>query len=165
MNPRARALGLATVGCGLLLCILLALQWYSADLPTGSATLTGYGSSATTWMLPVTGALMIITGLLAAWWRPATGTRVARILGSLVIVAAVLGVVWAARATLAPGVEVVAERVGQPTAALEGEWSVTVLPAAWIAVAAAALAGMAGILMLTARPDEMIGPDELPPPR
>lgn len=162
MNPRARALGLAAVGCGLLLCILPSLEWYSADLPTGTATLTGYGASATTWMLPVAGGLMIISGLLAAWWRPATGTRVARILGSLVIVSAVVGVVWAARAALAPGIEVVAERAGQSAAALEGDWSVVVLPAAWIAVAAAALAGMAGILLLTVRPDEMIGADEVP---
>ena len=162
MNPRAHGLGVAAIACGLLLCILPALAWYSADLPTGSDQLTGYGASATTWILPVAGGIMMLAGLLCVWWRPATGTRVARILGALVLVAAVAGVAWAGRAALAPGVQVVAERVGQVTAPLEGDWPVTVLPAAWIAVATAALAGMAGILLLTARPDEMIGPDELP---
>ncbi len=161
MNPRAHGLGVASVGCGLLLCILPALAWYSADLPTGSDSLTGYGASATTWVLPVAGVIMIATGVLCVWWRPATGTRVARILGALVVVAAVVGIVWAARAALSPGIGVVAERAGQPVAPLDGDWSVTVLPAAWITVATAALAGMAGILLLTARPEDMIGPDEL----
>ena len=162
MKPRAHGLGVAAIACGLLLCILPALAWYSADLPTGSDQLTGYGASATTWILPVAGGIMMLAGLLCVWWRPAPGTRVARILGALVVVAAVVGVVWAARAALSPGIGVGAERVGQPAAPLDGDWSVTVLPAAWIAVATAALAGMAGILLLTARPDEMIGPDELP---
>ena len=162
MNPRAHGLGIAAFCCGLLLCILPALAWYSADLPTGPDDLTGYGASATTWILPVSGAILMVSGLLAVWWHPPTGTRVARILGALVVVAAVAAVAWAARAALAPGIAVVAERRGQVTAALNGEWAVTVLPAAWIAIAAAALAGMAGILLLTARPDEMIGPGELP---
>jgi hypothetical protein len=112
-------------------------------------------------VLPVAGVIMIATGVLCVWWRPATGTRVARILGALVVVAAVVGIVWAARAALSPGIGVVAERAGQPVAPLDGDWSVTVLPAAWITVATAALAGMAGILLLTARPEDMIGPDEL----
>jgi hypothetical protein len=161
VNPRAHGLGVAAVACGLLLCILPLLAWYSADLPTGSDSLTGYGASATTWVLPVAGLIMMATGVLCVWWRPAPGTRVARILGALMVVAAVVGVAWAARAALAPGIEVVAERAGQPAAPLDGDWSVTVLPAAWIAVATAALAGMVGILLLTARPDEMIGPDDL----
>lgn len=160
MTPRAHGLGVASIACGLLLGILPALAWYSADLPTGSDSLTGYGASATTWVLPVAGVLMMVTGMLCVWWRPASGTRVARILGALVVVAAVVGVAWAARAALAPGIEVVAERAGQPAAPLNGDWSVTVLPAAWIAIATAALAGMVGILLLTARPEEMIGPDE-----
>jgi len=161
VSPRAHGLGVASVACGLLLCILPALAWYSADLPTGSDSLTGYGASATTWVLPVAGGLMMATGVLCAWWRPPTGTRVARILGGLMMVAAVVGVVWAARAALAPGIEVVAERAGKAAAQLDGDWPVTVLPAAWIAIATAALAGMVGILLLTARPDDMIGADEL----
>jgi len=161
MSPRAHGLGIAAFCCGLLLCILPALAWYSADLPTGPDDLTGYGASATTWILPVSGAILMVTGLLTVWWHPPTGTRVARILGALVVVAAVAGVAWAARAALAPGIAVVAERPGQTPAALDGEWVVAVLPAAWIAIAAAALAGMAGILLLTARPDEMIGPGDL----
>ena len=161
MSPRAHGLGVASAACGLLLCILPLLAWYSADLPTGSDSLTGYAASATTWVLPVAGAIMIAVGVLCVWWRPATGTRVARILGGLVVVAAVVGVAWAARAVLAPGIEVVAERAGMPSAPLDGDWSVAVLPAAWIAVAVAALAGMVGILLLTARPEDMIGPDEL----
>lgn len=162
MSPRAHGLGVASAACGLLLCILPVLAWYSADLPTGSDSLTGYGASAATWVLPVAGVILIAVGVLCVWWRPATGTRVARILGALVVVAAVVGVVWATRAALAPGIEVVAERAGKPSARLNGDWSVTVLPAAWIAIAAAAMAGMVGILLLTARPEDMIGLDELP---
>lgn len=161
MSPRAHGLGVASIACGVLLCILPALAWYSADLPTGSDSLTGYGASATTWVLPVAGVIMMATGVLCVWWRPPTGTRVARILGALTVVAAVVSVVWAARAALAPGIEVVAERAGQTAVPLSGDWPVTVLPAAWIAIAAAALAGMVGILLLTARPEEMIGPEEL----
>ena len=48
MSPRAHGLGVASVACGLLLCILPALAWYSADLPTGRDSLTGYGARATT---------------------------------------------------------------------------------------------------------------------
>ena len=102
MSPRAHGLGVASAACGLLLCILPVLAWYSADLPTGSDSLTGYGASAATWVLPVAGVILIAVGVLCVWWRPATGTRVARILGALVVVAAVVGVVWATRAALAP---------------------------------------------------------------
>ena len=41
MSMRVPVLGLATTGCGLLLAILPGLPWYSADLPAGSAQLSG----------------------------------------------------------------------------------------------------------------------------
>ena len=59
MSPRAHGLGVASAACGLLLCILPVLAWYSADLPTGSDSLTGYGASAATWVLPVAGVILI----------------------------------------------------------------------------------------------------------
>ncbi len=160
MNPRTRVLGLAILGCGALLCILPALPWYSADLPTGADRLTGYGATAVTWILPVAGGMLVAAGLLAAWWQPSTGTRVARLLGGLVVVCAITATTWAARAALGTTIQVVAERPGRAAAPLEGEWSVTVLPAAWISIAAAALAGMAGILLLIARSEDMIRPDD-----
>ena len=48
-----------------------------------------------------------------------------------------------------------------PASPLGGDWIITVLPAAWITIAAAALAGMAGILLLTARPKDMIGAEDV----
>ncbi len=116
MNPRTRVLGLAILGCGALLCILPSLPWYSADLPTGADRLTGYGATAVTWILPVAGGMLVAAGLLAAWWQPSTGTRVARLLGGLVVVCAITAITWATRAALATVIQVVAERPGRAAA-------------------------------------------------
>ena len=161
MSMRVPVLGLATTGCGLLLAILPGLPWYSADLPTGSAQLSGYGATGGTWILPVAGVVLAVAGLLTIWWRPRTGTRLARIIGAFIVLAAGVAVGWAARAALVPAVGVVAERPGMPASPLGGDWIITVLPAAWITIAAAALAGMAGILLLTARPKDMIGAEDV----
>ena len=107
MSMRVPVLGLATAGCGLLLAVLPGLPWYSADLPTGSAQLSGYAATGGTWILPVAGAVLAAAGLLTAWWRPRTGTRLARIVGAFIVMAAVVAVGWAARAALVPAVGVV----------------------------------------------------------
>jgi len=151
VSGRSRALGIAIVACGVLLMALPALPWYEASLPTGSASLTGYGAGGASWILPVIGVAMVVTGVLALWWSVPTGTRGARVIGGLTILWAVLGVAWAALVALSPRVEVVAQRAGLPDAALAGEWSVSVMPAGWACLAAAALAGMAGILLMTPR--------------
>jgi hypothetical protein len=62
-----------------------------------------------------------------------------------------LGVAWSALIALSPRIDVVAARLGLPDAPLAGEWAVSALAPAWICVAAAALAGMAGILLFTPR--------------
>lgn len=153
MSPRVRALGLALVACGVLLAVLPAFDWFSADLPSGPDRLTGYGATGETWILPALGGLLALLGGCVAWMRPAVGGRDARRIGALVLLGAGLGVAWAARSAVLPPVDVVAERVGAPPAVLAGDWQVSVLAPAWITVAAAALAGMAGILLIAGRPD------------
>jgi len=149
MSMRPKVLGAAIAACGLLMVVLPALPWYAATLPTGSASLSGYGAGGASWILPVIGAALMATGVLAAWWSPSPGTRTARVIGGCSILWAVLGVAWAALVALAPRVEVVAERAGLPDSPIAGDWAVTVLPPAWACLAAAALAGMAGILLMT----------------
>lgn len=150
MSARPKVLGTAIAACGLLMAVLPALPWYAATLPTGSASLSGYGAGGASWILPVIGAALIATGVLEAWWSPAPGTRTARVLGGCTVLWAVLGVAWSALVALAPRVDVVAARAGLPDSPIAGDWSVTVLPPAWACLAAAALAGMAGILLMTA---------------
>lgn len=149
MSARPKVLGTAIAACGLLMAVLPALPWYSATLPTGSASLSGYGAGGASWILPVIGAALMATGVLAAWWSPPAGTRTARVLAGCTILWAVLGVAWSALVALAPRVDVVAERAGLPDSPIAGDWSVVVLPPGWACLAAAALAGMAGILLMT----------------
>ena len=155
MSGRTRAIGIAIVACGVLMMALPALPWYGASLPTGSASLTGYGAGGASWILPVIGVALVVTGVLAVWWSMPPGTRGARVIGGLAILWAVLGVAWSALVALSPRVEVVAERAGLPEATLAGEWAVNVLPAAWACLAIAALAGMSGILLMTPRPGDL----------
>lgn len=155
MSRRVRSLGIAVLACGVLMAVLPALPWYGADLPTGRADLTGYGAGGVAWILPVVGAAMVIIGGLIAWWAPRPGTRPARLLGGAVILMAALGVAWSALIALSPRIDVVATRLGLPDAPLAGEWAVSALAPAWICVAAAALAGMAGILLITPRPEDI----------
>lgn len=152
MSTRARVIGVAVAVCGLLMAALPALPWYAATLPTGTASLSGYGAGGASWILPVIGAAMAVTGGLVAWWQPLPGTRTARVLGGVAVLWAALGVAWAALVALAPRVDVVAVRAGLADAPLAGDWAVTVMPPAWACLAAAALAGMAGILLVTPGP-------------
>ncbi len=152
MSSRPRALGVIIVACGVLLGVLPALPWYGTSLPTGTASLSGYGAGGALWILPVIGAALVVTGLLAVWWMAPPGTRSARVLGGATILWAVLGVAWGSLVALSPRVTVVAVRAGLPDSPLAGDWSVAVLPPAWAGLAAAALAGMAGILLMTPRP-------------
>lgn len=152
MSTRARVIGVAIAACGLLMAVLPALPWYAATLPTGTASLSGYGAGGASWILPVIGAAMAATGVLVAWWQPLPGTRTARVLGGVAVLWAVLGVAWAALVALAPRVDVVAVRAGMADAPLAGDWAMTVMPPAWACLAAAALAGMAGILLVTPGP-------------
>ena len=153
MSTRSRVLGVAVAACGVLMAALPALPWYSASLPTGSASLSGYGAGGASWILPVIGAALVATGVLAAWWVPPSGSRTARVLGGVTVLWAVLGVAWTALVALAPRVEVVANRAGLPDSPISGDWSLAVLPPAWACLAAAALAGMAGILLMTPSAD------------
>ena len=155
MSGRTRAIGIAIIACGVLMMVLPALPWYGAALPGGSASLSGYGAGGSAWILPVLGVALLVTGALALWWSVPPGTRGARVIGGVTILWAALGVAWAALVALAPRVDVVAERPGLPEAVLAGEWAVSVLPAAWACLAAAALAGMSGILLMTPRPGDM----------
>jgi len=169
VTGRTRALGIAIMACGVLLMALPALPWYGASVPTGSAWLTGYGAGGASWILPVVGVALVVMGVLVLWWSVPPGTRGARVIGSLTILWAVLGVAWSALVALSPRVEVVAERARLADAVLAGEWAVSVLPAAWACLAAAALAGMAGILLMTPRTgdgapddDEALQPPDAP---
>lgn len=153
MSSRTRAIGVALVACGILLGALPALDWYSADLPSGPDRLTGYGATGETWILPALGILLVVAGGLAAWVRPAAGGQDARRIGRCALFGAVLGVAWAGKGVLAPSVDVVAHRIGVPPAVLSGDWHVSVLSPAWITVAAAALAGMAAILLIAGQPE------------
>lgn len=152
MSTRAVAIGAAIAACGALVAALPVLPWYRADLPTGVASLSGYAAGGVSWILPVIGAALVVTGLLAAWWRPHSGDPSARALGGVAVLLAALGVGWAALVALMPRVDVVALRAGLPASPLEGDWSVSVMPPAWACLAAAALAGMAGILLVTPGP-------------
>ncbi len=154
MTGRARALGIAVAACGVLMVVLPALPWYGASLPTGDASLSGYGAGGTTWIIPVIGAALVVTGALAVWWGVPPGSRGSRALGAVALLWAALGVAWVAAGALSPDVHVVAAREGLPDAALAGEWAVSALPAAWACLAVAALAGMAGILLMTPRPGD-----------
>lgn len=159
MSARSRTLGIVAAVAGALLAVLPTLPWYGADLPGGGAWLSGYASGGESWILPVIGGALVVTGVLVAWWRPTPGTRLARVLGAITCVMAALGIAWAALIALSPRVRVIAERPGEPAAPIAGDWDVTVLPPAWIVVAAAAIAGMAGILLITPSPDD-IGDDD-----
>ncbi len=151
MSRRTRSLGIAVLACGVLMALLPVLPWYGADLPTGRAVLSGYAAGGVAWILPVIGTAMVVAGVLIAWWTPSPGTRPARLLGGAVVLIAGLGVAWSALIALSPRIDVVAARLGLPDAPLAGEWAVSALAPAWICVAAAALAGMAGILLFTPR--------------
>ncbi len=164
MSGRTRALGIAIVACGVLMMVLPALPWYGASLPTGEASLTGYGAGGASWILPVIGLALVVTGVLALWWSIPPGSRGARVLGALAILWAVLGVVWSALVALSPRVDVVAQRGGLPDATLAGDWAVSVLPPAWACLASAALAGMAGILLMTPRPGDVPADEVQPAP-
>ena len=96
MSGRTRAIGIAIVACGVLMMALPALPWYGASLPTGNASLTGYGAGGASWILPVIGVALVVTGVLAVWWSMPPGTRGARVIGGLAILWAVLGVAWSA---------------------------------------------------------------------
>jgi len=148
VSTRARVIGIAMASCGALMAVLPALPWYSATLPTGTASLSGYGAGGASWILPLIGAAMALTGVLAAWWEPVPGSRAARVLGGAGILWAALGVAWSALVALAPRVDVVAVRTGLPDSPVAGDWSLMVLPPAWACLAAAALAGMAAILLM-----------------
>jgi hypothetical protein len=163
MTGRSRSLGIAVLACGVLMVLLPALPWYGADLPTGRVDLTGYGAGGVAWILPLIGAAMAVAGILAAWWAPTPATRLARLLGGAVVLMAALGVAWSALIAFGPRIDVVATRAGMPDAPLAGEWAVSALAPAWICMAAAALAGMAGILLLTPRPDDLV-PEGPPDP-
>lgn len=151
MTGRPRGLGLAVMACGLLMIVLPALPWFAADLPTGPADLSGYGAGGVAWILPVIGGALLVTGLLVAWWCPPPGTRQARALGGTAVLLAGLGVAWGALVALSPRIGVVAERLGSPDSPIAGDWAVSTLPGAWACLAAAAIAGMAGILLMTPR--------------
>ena len=148
MSGRGRILGAAVVACGALVALLPVLPWYAATLRSGTASLSGYGAGGASWILPVIGAALACTGGLIAWWHPVPGSRMARALGGVVILLAVAGAAWAALIALAPRVDVVVVRTGVRDAPLGGEWAIGVLPPAWACLAAAALAGMAGILLM-----------------
>ncbi len=148
MSVRPRILGLALVVCGVLIATLPALPWYAVTFPTGASSLSGYGAGAAAWLLPPIGASLVVTGVLAAWWAAPTGTPPVRALGAVAVLAAVLGMGWSAFLALAPHVEVVAVRAGMADSPVAGEWFIGVLPPAWACLAATALAGMAGILLL-----------------
>ena len=147
MSGRSRMLGVAVVACGALVALLPVLPWYAATLRSGTASLSGYGAGGASWILPVIGAALACTGGLIAWWHPVPGSRTARALGGVVILLAVAGAAWTALIALAPRVDVVVRR-GVRDAPLGGEWAIGVLPPAWACLAAAALAGMAGILLM-----------------
>lgn len=163
MTSRMRALGIAIIACGALMAVLPALPWYGANLPTGSADLTGYGAGGVAWLLPVMGAALIIIGVLIGWWTPRPGTRQARGLGGAVTLMAAVGVAWSALIALSPRINVVAARAGMPESPLSGEWAVAALAPAWTCIAAAALAGMAGILLVTPRHDDIGGSGDTTP--
>jgi hypothetical protein len=148
MSARSRMLGAAAVACGALMALLPVLPWYAATLRSGTASLSGYGAGGASWILPVIGAALACAGGLIAWWHPVPGSRTARALGGVVIVLAAAGAAWTAVVALAPRVDVVVVRTGVPDAPLSGEWAIGVLPPAWACLAAAALAGMAGILLM-----------------
>ena len=82
MSGRTRALGIAIVACGVLMMVLPALPWYGASLPTGEASLTGYGAGGASWILPVIGLALVVIGVLALWWSIPPGSRGARVLGA-----------------------------------------------------------------------------------
>ena len=148
MSARSRMLGVAVVACGALMALLPVLPWYAATLRSGTASLSGYGAGGASWILPVIGAALACAGGLIAWWHPVPGSRTARALGGVVIVLTAAGAAWTALVALAPRVDVVVVRTGVPDAPLSGEWAIGVLPPAWACLAAAALAGMAGILLM-----------------
>ena len=49
--------------CGVLRAARPALPWYSASLPTGTASLSGYGAGGASWILPVIGAALVAEAL------------------------------------------------------------------------------------------------------
>jgi hypothetical protein len=149
-RPRVSVLCLAAAGA--VTAALAFLPWYRVDTPAGSLTESGVAATPELWTLPVVGAAAVGLALvLVALPAPLTGAR--RVATLCIVPAAGLAVAWAVENAVSVPVGLDIAVPGQPAARLAADLlQVDVRPAAYLAAAAAAIAGMAAILRLLEEP-------------
>jgi hypothetical protein len=100
----ARLAGAALLVLGAALAGLPALDWYSAPVPGGAATASGFGGAGELWVLPALGALVALAGAGLVAAPPGRSRAVARWAGLAALVAGALALGWAVRAAVDPPV-------------------------------------------------------------
>ena len=126
--------GIATAG-------LPFLAWFAYDTPRGRVTATGVDATPELWSLVVLGAFIALAGLALVAERG--GAALALAVGA----AAAICVGWAIENALnVPVGLLVVDPAGEASRVADGLVPVHVLPAAYLAAAAAALGGMAAML-------------------
>ena len=141
----ARPLGLAMALAGVAMATLAFLPWYSAPVPGGRASASGIGASGEIWSLPALGAVAVAAGVALTLSGAPTGAPAARRAGLLALVAGALGAFWAIKNGLEVPVSLVVATAGR---AVDVGSPVDVQPAAFGCAAAAACAGLAGLLAI-----------------
>jgi hypothetical protein len=126
---------------GLVTAGLPFLVWYAIDTPAGHLTATGVQATPELWSLVALGALIALVGVAVGAGR-GSGTLVLIVVG-----ASGVAVGWALENALnVPVGLLVTEPGGTPGRVANDLVRVDVQPAAYLAAAAAAIAGMAALL-------------------
>ena len=147
-------IGVAMAIMGAVLSLLLYVPWFRAEGSPG-ASLSGVGGAGELWTVLVLAIVIVICGLLVATRR---GARVASLIS---IAAALLAIGFCVSAVFFLPAHVVLEKLGtlrhvdipRETA------HIAISPGAYLAMTAAALSGLLGVLALSgAPPPGMPGP-------
>lgn len=137
----ARLTGVALLLLGAALAVLPALTWFTAPPPGRPTGASGFSAAGSLWLLPVVGALVVLSGagLLAA--RPGAARAAARWAGPLALVAGLLALGFALWAAADPSLTL---RVTAGGVTEQIPVAVDLAPAAYVAPAVAAAAALVG---------------------
>jgi hypothetical protein len=126
---------------GLIAAGLPFLAWYAVETPRGTLTATGVAGTAELWSLPVLGGLIAVAGVFAATGRWGRSPAI------FVTLAAAICVAWAVEnAVNVPVGLLLVEPGGSAGRVADDLVEVSVQPSAYMAAAAAAIAGMAAMV-------------------
>lgn len=149
-RPAISVLSLAAAGA--ITAGLAFVPWYAVDTPAGTLTTSGVAASPEIWTLVAVGAGIVALAVALAVGPP--DVRGARRVGLLcAIPATALAAAWAIANALSVPVGLDVALAGRPGVGVAPDLlDVQVRPAAWLAAAAALIAGMAVMLRLLEEP-------------